>query len=380
MPWQEVSKMQVREEFVALASTPGANLRQLCRRFGISPNTGYKWLKRGQAGEGLEDRSRRPKRSPGRSPEDLEAHVVALRQEHPSWGARKLRQLLLNQGVDAPAVSTVHAILLRHGCIQPEAGERCQPWQRFEHVAPNDLWQMDFKGHFPLAKGRCYPLTILDDHSRYALCLQGCSDERRETVQAHLIATFRRYGLPRRMTMDNGSPWGDTEAHYTALEVWLMRQGIRTSHSSPYHPQTQGKDERFHRTLKVELLQGRVFDDLIHAQAAFDRWRGLYNQQRPHQALDMQVPQQRYQPSPLEYQEHPPAPQYDELDLVRKVQGKGEIYCQGRPYQVGKAFIGESVAIRPTTEEGQYNVYWSTHRIARIDLREQLCIAGKRLP
>jgi len=294
MPWQEVSKMQLREEFVGLAGVEGSNIRQLCRRFGISPSTGYKWLARHQAGEGLVDRSRHPRSSPDRVPADIEARVVELRRQHPAWGARKLHRILHNLGVGVPAVSTVHAILLRQGCIEPRASEQSRPWQRFEHEAPNELWQMDFKGHFSLPSGRCHPLTILDDHSRYALCLQGCADESRQTAQAHLVATFRRYGLPRRMTMDNGSPWGDSEAHYTALDVWLMRQGIRVSHSRPDHPQTQGKDERFHRTLKAEVLQGRVFDNLAHTQAAFDRWRMIYNQQRAHQALGLQVPQQRY--------------------------------------------------------------------------------------
>lgn len=380
MPWQEVSKMQLREEFVGLALLEGSNVRQLCRRFGISPSTGYKWLSRHAAGEALEDRSRRPHCSPERVSALFEAQVIALRQQHPAWGARKLHAVLQRQGLSVPAVSTVHAILRRHGCIEARASEQSTPWQRFEHPAPNDLWQMDFKGHFPLLSGRCHPLTILDDHSRYALCLQGCANQSRDTVQGHLVATFRRYGLPRRMTMDNGSPWGDSEAHYTALDVWLMRQGIRVSHSRPYHPQTQGKDERFHRTLKAEVLQGRTFDDLPHSQAAFDRWRLLYNQSRPHQALGMQVPQQRYRASPREYQEHPPEPEYDDRDEVRKVQLGGEIYWRGQPYKVGKAFIREQVAIRPTLEDGQYDVYWMTHRIARIDLVEQQVMAGKRIP
>lgn len=382
MPWQEMSKMQLREEFVGLARLEGSNIRQLCRRFGISPSTGYKWMARQARGEALTDRSRRPQSSPERVPPELEAQVVALRRQHPAWGARKLHAVLQRQGVRIPAVSTVHAILRRHGCISARDSERSTPWQRFEHAQPNDLWQMDFKGHFPLSRTteRCHPLTILDDHSRYALCLQGCGNESRETVQEHLVRTFRHYGLPRRMTMDNGSPWGDSEAHYTALDLWLMRQGIRVNHSRPYHPQTQGKDERFHRSLKAEVLQGKVFDDLPHAQAAFDQWRLIYNQSRPHQALGMQVPQQRYRCSPREYQENPPKPEYDSQDTVRKVQCGGEIYWRGQRYKVGKAFIRELVAIRPTLEDGHYDVYWMTQRVAQINLVEQRVMAGKRIP
>ena len=279
-----------------------------------------------------------------------------------------------------PAVSTVHAILVRNGCIEPGSSASHTPWQRFEHAAPNDLWQMDFKGHVGMSQGRCHPLTILDDHSRYALCLSACGDERKETVQDRLVTTFQRYGLPRRMTMDNGSPWGDSEAHYTAMDLWLMKQGIRVSHSRPYHPQTQGKDERFHRSLKAEVLQGLPFGGLEQAQSAFDHWRQIYNHQRPHEALGMQVPQQRYRISSAEYRAQPSPPEYTDQDTVRKVYEKGEISWQNWPYKVGKAFVGEHIAIRQTIETGQYDVFWSVQRIARINAINHSVISGKRLP
>ena len=150
---------------------------------------------------------------------------------------------------------------------------------------------MDFKGHFALAQGRCHPLTVLDDCSRFNLCLAACGNEQGETVQGHLRAAFRRYGLPEWIIVDNGSPWGDgPNTPYTPLGVWLLRLGIGLSHSRPYHPQTLGKDERFHRTLKAELLGGPPFGDLGHCQRAFDRWRIVYNCERPHQALDLDVP------------------------------------------------------------------------------------------
>lgn len=381
MPWREVSSMQLRSEFVALAKADQVNVRQLCRRFGISPTTGYKWLQRERAGTTLADLSRRPGRSPGQCPADIEQAVLALRQVHPRWGARKLRSRLIALGrTDLPAASTVHAILVRHGCIDGEASAAATPFQRFEHAAPNDLWQMDFKGHIALHQGRCHPLTILDDHSRFNLCLHACADEGRATVQERLVAVFRRYGLPARMTMDNGSPWGDTEAYFTVMDVWLMKQGIAVSHSRPYHPQTQGKDERFHRTLKAELLQGNTFADLSASQRAFDRWRVIYNEQRPHEALDMQVPQQRYCASPNEYRPQPPSPEYADSHQVRLVQNKGLVSWDGRPYPVGRAFVGESVAIRPTLTEHILEVFWSTRCIARIDVAQHTSIHGKRLP
>lgn len=343
--------MQLRKEFVVLAES-GANVRELCRRFEISPTTAYKWLERHRDGEGLDDHSRRPLNSPARSAEAVEQAVLALRGEHPAWGARKLRRRLQNLGHAMPAVSTVHAILVRHGCISAEASAAAMPFKRFEHAAPNELWQMDFKGHFALRTGRCHALTVLDDHSRYSLCLAACAEESGATVRAQLSATFRRYGVPRRMSMDNGAPWGDPgSAAFTAFDVWLMKQGIGVGHSRPYHPQTQGKDERFHRTLTVELLQGPRFDDLMAVQSAFDSWRGLYNHERPHEALAMAVPGHRYRPSPRAYQEEPSAPEYDDPKGVRRVAKGGWIQWKAHAYRVGKAFVGEPVAVRPHADE-----------------------------
>ena len=195
MPWKEESIMSLRREFVELASQSGVNISQLCRRFQISREVGYKWLKRyRQEGlPGLADRSRRPQHSPRRAESAVEQRVLRMRDRHKVWGARKIRQRLLDQGVSSmPASSTVHAILCRHGRIDPVESSKHQPWQRFEHEAPNQLWQMDFKGHFPLGNGqRCHPLTVLDDHSRYGLCLQACRDEQGPTVQEALQDTFR---------------------------------------------------------------------------------------------------------------------------------------------------------------------------------------------
>jgi hypothetical protein len=165
-------------------------------------------------------------------------------------------------------------------------GGGAQPFIRFEHAAPNDLWQMDFKGHVALRAGRLHPLTVLDDHSRFSVALSACADQTTETVKARLITAFRRYGLPWRIATDNGPPWGDGGRNdFTLLTVWLIETGITMSHSRPCHPQTLGKDERFHRSLKAEALQGPPFADLAEAQHAFDQWRHVYNAQRPHDAL-----------------------------------------------------------------------------------------------
>src|SRR5712692_2706900 len=280
MPWQEVSVMEQRREFVRLAKQEGVNRRELFRRFGISPETGYKWLGRWAGGDDvLADRSRRPHNSPERTEAATEALVLAVRDAHPAWGARKIVRCLARDGHAAPAFSTVHTILCRHGRVGEASGSGGKPYVRFERPAPNDLWQMDFKGWVSLVSGaRCHPLTMVDDHSRYALCLAACGNEQSSTVQAQLERTFRCYGLPDAMFVDNGSPWGDASgARFTRLGVWLLKLGVEVLHSRPYHPQSRGKNERFHRTLKAEVFALRRFRDLAEVQHAFDRWRCIYN-------------------------------------------------------------------------------------------------------
>lgn len=372
MPWSEVTIMSQRLEFVTLASQPEANVRALCRRFDISPTTGYTWLARyqTQGSAGLHDQSRRPHRSPTQTASPLEAQVVALRQAHPAWGGRKIADRLVALGVTpVPAPSTITGILRRHGLLDPAEGVHHAPSQRFEQPAPNALWQMDFKGHFATAVGRCHPLTVLDDHSRFALVLQACGDEQTATVHAALITAFRRYGLPDRLLTDNGAPWGDGPGSpYTRLGAWLIRLGIRVAHGRPYHPQTQGKDERFHRTLQAEVLRFQHFADLAACQAAFDAWRRVYNLERPHHALDGQTPGTRYQVSLRPYPEELPAIVYGPDDHVRKVQQGGDLHFQGRLFHVSKAFTGYPVAVRPRDTDGQYGVFFCHQQIATIDL------------
>ena len=374
MPWTEVSVMSQRLEFVSLAQREGNNMRELCRRFGVSPSTGYKWLRRFSDGgaAAIVDQPRRPHHSPHHTPLEVEQVVLAVRDAHPAWGARKLRAWLLARGHGhLPSPSTITAILQRQGRTDPMEGRKHKTWQRFEHEAPNQLWQMDFKGHFPLSTGRCHPLTVLDDHSRFALGLEACPDETAKTVQQRLTTIFRCYGLPDRMVMDNGSPWGsDEDHHYTPLTVWLLRLGIAVSHGRPYHPQTQGKDERFHRTLKAEVLQGRTFVDLTQCQRTFDPWRTLYNLERPHEALGMAVPASRYQVSSRSFPETLPPVEYGPDDLVRRAGDRGRISVFGREFKVGRAFKGLPVALRPTADDGTFNVFFMTYNIAQINLSQ----------
>ena len=371
MPWRISSAMSERHEFVLLATQERANVRELCRRFNVSSATAYKWLGRftTQGVAGLQELPRRPHCSPTRTSAETEAAVVKLRQAHPAWGCRKLRRVLQNRGQQVPSASTITAILRRHQLLDEKESAKHRPFQRFERAAANELWQMDFKGEFRLPHSRCYPLTVLDDHSRFAIVLRALSRNTRQLTQKALIDAFRRYGLPQWITCDNGSPWGSScRGHYTRLGVWLLRLGIGVSHSRPHHPQTQGKDERFHRTLQAELLNYAQGTTLSQWQQQFDNWREIYNTQRPHEALNLEVPASRYQPSPRIYPERLPAIEYGPQDIVRKVRHFGHIKFRGKDLHVGSAFYGLHVALRQTTTDGLFDVFFCQQQIGRLDL------------
>jgi transposase InsO family protein len=373
MPWKESTVLDRRREFVNLALSEDANIRFLCRRFGISAKTGYKWLSRYVEGgaSALHNCSRRPHNSPYRTAASMEQAILAVREAHPAWGGRKIRRWLKDRGHHSlPSPSTITAILHRCGAINPVESTKHKPWQSFEAPLPNALWQMDFKGHFPLLNRlRCHPLTVVDDHSRYALGVEACARETKEIVQPHLTRLFRIYGLPRCILCDNGQPWGTRDKYrYTKLSVWLIRLGIVVSHSRVCHPETLGKNERFNRTLRVELISAKTFTDLDDCQRHFDQWRMIYNFERPHETLAMDVPASRYKPSPREYPNPLPPIEYNHSDTVRKVQGKGEVFFRGRVFKVSNAFAGYPVAIRPTSTDGLFNVYFCTQQISTINL------------
>jgi len=370
MPWKG-SLMSQRLEFVHAASREDANIRQLCATYGISPDTAYRWLRRCRVGgpEALAERSRKPHRSPTRTKPELEQCVLKLRDEHPAWGGRKLRARLMAIGrTHVPAASTVTAILQRHGRISPEESAKHKPWTRFEAPAPNDLWQMDFKGWFLLQnRQRCHPLSVLDDHSRYGLGLFACSNQETPTVREKLTTIFQRVGLPAAFLMDNGSCWGGHPgAPYTALTVWLLQLGVAVRHGRPRHPQTQGKDERFHRTIKAEVLRAPLPAHAAAAQQAFDRWLPIYNHQRPHEALGLAVPASRYRPSARPFPRTLQPLEYPAGMLVRKVQANGLFHFNKRLFFLGTAFRGQPIALQPTHTDGTWDILFGTFTLARI--------------
>lgn len=296
MPWHIHTIMSQRLEFVVLALQRSVAFSELCLRFGVSRKTGYKWLQRYRGGgsAALEDRSRRPHRSPGQVVASVAETVLALRRQT-AWGGAKLRLRLQQLGHrQVPAASTCTEIVRRADLLkkEPAAG----PLQRFERAQPNELWQMDHKGHFATQCGqRCHPLTVLDDHSRFNLVLEAASNERTASVQAALTGAFQRYGLPEAILCDNGGVWGRLSscAGHTALSLWLLRLGVRVLHGRPYHPQTQGKQERFHRTLGEELLGRHTWRDLAHCAEQFRHYRQRYNHERPHCSLQGATPASR---------------------------------------------------------------------------------------
>jgi transposase InsO family protein len=363
--------MSQREEFVALAKQAGMNRSLLCERFGISRQTGYTWLKRSLAGEPLTDRSRRPKRSPSRTAAPVESLILSLRDRHPEWGGRKLRARLEHLGNrDLPSASTITAVLRRHGRITPEASEAAQAWMRFEHPHPNDLWQMDFKGPIRTRSGDCHALTVLDDHSRFSIGLRACADQRGPTVRGELRRMFENYGLPWRILADHGAPWGvDASGAWTRIGVWLLKLGVVLVHGRPYHPQTQGKEERFHRTLQAELLRRADFKHTRHAQLLMDPWRDVYNLERPHEAVGLMPPVSRYRPSPRGLPDREPAFEPSPGQQAYVVKEGGWIRHSGQRWFLGLAWNQETAGLRK--RDGILEVHFGPYHIADLHPRTE---------
>lgn len=385
MPFITLTTMSQKLEFCMLASRSGSNISDLCRRFNITRRTGYKWLDRFIEGSigGLKERSRRPILSPKKTPGEIEEYVIRKRNADPTWGSLKLHKIICREKVKGlynyervPCRSAIHKILKRNGLIDSNLSKVSKAFERFEYDYPNELWQMDYKGYFRLLnKELCHPLTITDDHSRFNICLQACKNQQEQTVQQELINVFRKYGLPYMILTDNGTPWGssgietaDGMRSFTTLEKWLIQLNIKLIHGRPYHPQTQGKEERFHRTLKQELIDREQFRDHLHCQEKFDKWREKYNCIRPHEALDLRTPSELYTPSIKPYPEKLKEYEYNLSDIKRKVQDKGIISFNNKEIKVGKAFKGEHVALRESGETNKYEIYYCAQLIRTITL------------
>lgn len=373
MPWKEATIMSQKEEFIKRALKKEVTFKELCAQYKISRETGYKVLHRYEKEglRGLEEQSRAPRHSPNKTSRALEEQILKIRVQYPTWGGRKIHNHLMNKGIqDLPAPSTISDILKRNGYISEEESLKRQALCRFEREHANELWQMDFKGKFQLAtKESCFPLTIIDDHSRFSPCIKACGNEQYLTVKEQLIQIFEQYGLPKQFNVDNGNPWGNSQLFkHTQLTVWLMRLDIRVTHSRPRHPQTNGKLERFHRTLKKDVLSQHLINDFKHAQLLFDEWREIYNYQRPHQAIDMQVPANRYQPSQRSMPNTLRTIEYSDDALVRKVRGNGRVSYKGNEYLVGEAFSGHDVELKLNPLGEEFDIYFDRFKIYTYNL------------
>jgi len=342
-----------RIQFVIRAQGKREALARLCREFGISRPTGYLWLRRYEKTRTLtevREQSRRPHGSPRRTAADTEQQVVALRQQT-GWGAKKLRILLREQAAVQLPVRTIHRILVRHDLIaSPEPG--AAPG-RFERSEPNQLWQMDSKAKYTLADGECHALAIVDDHSRYLVGLHALSALVIAQAHPYLVQTFRCYGLPQALLMDHGSLWWSTTNGWglTSLSIRLIEQDITLLYGRVAHPQTQGKVERLNGTVGSELRYHGVPRYLRECPAALARMRETYNHQRPHEALGMQRPAQRYRPSTRAYQEQPRAWEYPHGSEVRRLDAGGMLSAAGRRWFVCEALAGQRVCVESFDEK-----------------------------
>ena len=364
MPWQETCPMDERLRFVREHRRQAVSMSELCRAYGISRRTGYKWLARfEELGEpGLSDRSRAPERHPNATAADLEDVIVEFRRSHMRWGPRKLRAWLRERIPNRvwPSASTFGEILQRHGLVLPVSVRRRSPpfSQPLAHAeAPNEVWCADFKGWFRTRDGaRCDPLTMTDAYSRYLLCARGVERTDGDHVKPVMERAFSEFGLPVAIRTDNGSPFASVGlGGLSRLSVWLVRLGIRHERIAPGKPQENGRHERMHRTMKAETASPPAAD-LRHQQRVFDRFRHDFNDERPHEALGMRTPASLYNPSPRALPRSLPEVDYPKTYELRHVRSNGEIKLGGERLFVSEALIGEVVGLDRLDER-----YWRLH-------------------
>ena len=375
MAWEERTVEQMREEFVRRVLAQEQSKTALCREYGISRPTGDKWIERFQTGQSMSDQSRAPKTIPRRIPAELEDKIVQLRKQYPAIGAVKLRRMMEDAGhTDLPCARTFNNIFRRHDLIGQEESAAATPIQRFEKAVPNEMWQADFKGHFRMKNGyRCHPLNILDDCSRFNLCIEALENETYDAVKPVMERLFREYGLPFSFLCDNGNPWGTAQSlGYSKFEVWLMELGILTLHGRPRHPQTQGKEERFNRSFTRECLKGKEFKDKAHAQSYFDEYRIFYNEVRPHFALDLEVPAMHYQSSKKQFPNKIEVWEYESEYKLCKVKETGYFNYNGQGFFLSEAFGGKTIAVRESHLPGQLTLVFRNFIIGRIDLNHRV--------
>lgn len=357
MPWKECKPMDERLRFIARL-LEGEKMAPLCREFGISRVTGYKIFNRyRECGlDALYDRSRRPYRHANKLPYQIERSILGIKRKHPSWGAPKIRDKLIRQypTIKSPAVSTIHAVLDRHGLVKRRKRRRhkAEGTPLSGSQVPNGLWCADYKGEFKLGNQQyCYPLTISDYRSRYLLACEGLTSTRSDFAFSVFERVFKEFGLPLAIRTDNGTPFASGNALFglSKLAVWWLRLGIQVQRIKPGNPQQNGRHERMHLTLKKETTKPAAFN-FLQQQERFDHFIGVYNHERPHQALNGAYPGEIYTPSARLYQP-PPEPEYPFHDRTVRVTRCGRICIGKRKINLSTVFAGQIVGIREIEDQ-----------------------------
>lgn len=373
MPWKENTLENIRSNFIKEVEQNIESFSALCRKYEITRKTGYKWYNRYKKGESLTDKSKRPFHTPNKISDELENRITMMRKKYPYWGARKIRKVMENQGIEnLPSATTFTNVFRRNAQISKEESEKREHYVRFEKEHPNEMWQMDFKGQFLMLDGKtyCYPLTIKDDNSRLGIAIVAMKNQQTQGVKKALIKAFKKYGVPNSILSDNGKPWGDSKMRaYTGFDVWLMEHNILPIHCRMKHPQTQGKCENFNKILKNEVLKYENFTTFEEAQKRFDKWLCQYNTIRPHEALNMDTPIQHYKKSMKKYEENISDYEYPENANIIKVGMNGYIRINKKPHFLSEGFKGKYVALISNVENSnQQNIIFREFIIAKFDI------------
>ena len=367
MPWKDKTVEELRKEFVE-AAEGCSNFSSLCREFGITRATGYKWVKRYENDEALTDRSRRPNITANKTSKAIENQIIETRTDHPGWGAKKIKVSLENKGIEVPCIKTVNNILNRYGCISKEESLKHKAFTRFEKERCNEMWQTDFKGEFKMQDGKyCFPLDIFDDHSRFVIRIKPS-----ESTSNLVLPTFRdafyEYGMPDSVLSDNGAQFAGFRQGYTQFEKWLMNHDVLPIHGRIKHPQTQGKIERFHRAMNQELLKHYIPKDISDAERVFNDWRNCYNNERPHEALGMKCPSDIYVPSERAYCDQVDKYEYSGKYHVIKVNNWGYVRFDRWQIYLSETMIDERIEFRPNPSGDTFIACYRNFAIGEFDV------------
>jgi len=375
MPWKPTTTVQqTRAEFVCDHRLGAFSFTDLCRQYGISRKTGYKWVKRYEEGYPLTDKSRRHLDHKAKTSEAVIGKIVELRQAHPTLGGHKISIMLKRQGLaGVPSGNTVTNILRKRAMLNEKAVERARHYVRFAKEHPNEMWQADFKGYLVLATGeRCKPLNIIDDCSRFCLRTKPLIKEDLTPVKAVFVSAMREYGKPLALLCDNGNPWKVQQKRgLTEFEAWLMEHDILPIHGKPWHPQTQGKEESFNKTLVLEGIPRYAEMDMLDVETESEIFRQFYNNERPHFGIRGKVPGDVYVKSEREYVETVRPWDYGTGSCVTRVTSNGVVKAMGRRFFLTVGLSGKDVSVQESSESGKVNVFFRNFIVARYSLNTQ---------